>query len=309
MYNLIMVGAADMWNGEPCEFDKSRILEYTSETLKKPFEHLDDSAFKELARFPALFAYEVPTGGVARVGWITRILPRGRQARIEYSFAPELPEIPMERIADLVWELDIQTWEVNRTHWALKDIDLFPVLVRGGLITQPQVDALISIARSEGKIPQNDPPTTVKPTVVKPTVFRIPDGNQEPDLVSVMIPFSDTFEPVFQQIKTSCLGRWQCQRVKDVWTESEIIQEIFSLIFRSRVVICDFSGKNSNVFYEAGIAHTLGRAVIPIVQEEEDIPFDLRHHRYIKYDNSSDGLRNLSLQLTERLETLLRSVP
>ena len=51
--------------------------------------------------------------------------------------------------------------------------------------------------------------------------------------------------------------------------------------FKSRIVICDFSERNPNVFYEVGIAHTLGKHVIPITQTPNDVPFDLQHPRYI----------------------------
>jgi hypothetical protein len=72
-------------------------------------------------------------------------------------------------------------------------------------------------------------------------------------------------------------------RADDIWDENEILQDIFSLIYRSSIVVCDFTQQNPNVFYEAGIAHTLGRSVVPISQNEHDVPFDLKHHRYLKY--------------------------
>jgi hypothetical protein len=46
----------------------------------------------------------------------------------------------------------------------------------------------------------------------------------------------------------------------------------FSPIDRSKAVICDCPNRNSNVFYEIGIAHTLGREVILITQIDADIP-------------------------------------
>jgi hypothetical protein len=72
-------------------------------------------------------------------------------------------------------------------------------------------------------------------------------------------------------------------RADDFWEHQAVIQDIVNLIARSRIVICDCSGRNPNVFYEAGIAHTLGKEVILITQNENDIPFDLRHLRYIRY--------------------------
>jgi hypothetical protein len=63
----------------------------------------------------------------------------------------------------------------------------------------------------------------------------------------------------------------------------------------------------SNVFYEAGLAHVLGRAVVLISQSDEDVPFDLRHRRYIRYNNSKKGREALSADLTSRLKTLRRA--
>jgi hypothetical protein len=70
-------------------------------------------------------------------------------------------------------------------------------------------------------------------------------------------------------------------------------------------VICDLTGKNANVFYEAGIAHALGQDVILIAQHETDIPFDLRHIRYVKYLNNEEGLRVLADNVGKRLQTLI----
>ncbi len=95
-----------------------------------------------------------------------------------------------------------------------------------------------------------------------------------------------------------------CYRADDLWNNSTIIQDVFELIYCSSVVIVDFSGKNPNVFYEVGIAHTLGKNVIPITQSIDDIPFDLRHHRTLKYLNNSEGLEELRKGLEKRLEVL-----
>jgi hypothetical protein len=54
-----------------------------------------------------------------------------------------------------------------------------------------------------------------------------------------------------------------------------------TLIWRTRAIVADLSGKNPNVFYEAGIAYTIGRDVIPITQSMDDIPFDLRSLRSV----------------------------
>jgi len=83
------------------------------------------------------------------------------------------------------------------------------------------------------------------------------------------------------------------------------MQDIFSLIWRARVVVCDFTGRNANVFYEAGIAHTLSKPVVPITQQKADVPFDLQHHRFLQYLANREGLEDLLERLAKRLQTLL----
>lgn len=42
--------------------------------------------------------------------------------------------------------------------------------------------------------------------------------------------------------------------------------------------------------YETGIAHTLGKHVLPITQSLDDVPLDMRHHRTIKYLPNAEGM-------------------
>lgn len=148
-------------------------------------------------------------------------------------------------------------------------------------------------------------PSKARRIVFAPSVFEVPNEGVDPKLVAVMMPFAAEFEPVFEAIRTACDDAGlTCVRVKDIWDHSVIIQDVFSLIFRATVVVCDFSGKNPNVFYEAGIAHTLGKQVVPLSQSAGDVPFDVAHHRYLPYLKNSEGLRDLSSKLSLRLSTL-----
>lgn len=144
-----------------------------------------------------------------------------------------------------------------------------------------------------------------KTIVFQPKVFEIPEAPIEPMLVSVMMPFNPGMRPVYAAIEAAATGAgYQCQKADDIWEHSAVIQDIFSLIYRSFIVVCDFTGRNPNVFYEAGIAHTLGKHVVPISQSDGDIPFDLRHHRQLGYLNNGEGLQDLQKKLGERFRTL-----
>lgn len=137
-----------------------------------------------------------------------------------------------------------------------------------------------------------------------PQVFQIPDKAQNEKLVSVMLPFSlnDTYET----IKHICTElNLECKKADDIWVNSTFIQDIFELIFTSKIVIADFTGRNPNVFYEVGIAHTLGKTVIPISQSIDDVPSDLRHHRVLKYLPNREGYLSLKNELIKRIKTII----
>ncbi len=135
-----------------------------------------------------------------------------------------------------------------------------------------------------------------------PYVFQVPDGYVDLDLVAVMMPFAMEFTAVYDSIKraTSDCGL-RCLRADDIWEDTTIVQDVFALIYGAQVVVVDFSGKNPNVMYETGIAHTLGKHVVPISQNLEDVPFDMRHHRVLKYLPNREGLAKLSSDLAAKL--------
>lgn len=277
MFSLLVKasGWADTRDSIPLE----RLFEYTDESVVKKFKVGDEIDFQSLARLPALFMKETfgREDPVARVGIITYASVSGRDINLEYVYDPSIPPIKNSKIQEFSSELGMKDFEFHRTHWAIKDEDLFKALLRH-----------------------------MQPRRQMPKVFRIEDPEHiEPKLASAMMPFHPDFDVVYESIKIAS-GRvgLHCRRADDIWENPEVIQDIVSLIDHSRVIICDCTGRNPNVFYEIGIAHTLGREVILITQSEEDIPFDLRHLRFIKYLNNEQG-RN---DLLERLEAKLRDL-
>lgn len=138
-----------------------------------------------------------------------------------------------------------------------------------------------------------------------PEIFKIPEKEQNPNLVSVMMPFNANLNGTIGTIKKTCKElNIECKRADDIWDNNTFIQDIFDLIYTSKVIIADFTGKNPNVFYEVGIAHTLGKTVIPITQSIDDVPADLRHHRVLKYLPNGEGYKELETELAKRLTVL-----
>jgi hypothetical protein len=140
---------------------------------------------------------------------------------------------------------------------------------------------------------------------VAPKFFEMPALPVVWDLVAVVMPLQKDFSRVFEVVELACSSaHLHCRRGDDVWDDSAAMQDVFNLIFHSGIVIADFTGRNPNVMYEIGMAHSLGKHVVPISQSLDDVPFDLISHRVLKYSADPDGL----LVLQARLEEALRQV-
>lgn len=141
----------------------------------------------------------------------------------------------------------------------------------------------------------------------KPSVFQVPNKPLNQDLISVMMPFNAAFSQTYDAIKKVVdYMKKECLRADDIWENSTFMQDIFDLIYCSKAVVVDFTGRNPNVMYETGIAHTLGKTVIPITQSFDDIPSDLGHHRALKYLPNKEGYRALSNELYKRLKVIYK---
>lgn len=133
MYNLLVTSQVGAWDLLAYEYDRERFTEHTAETLRNRFKRLTAAKLEELKSFPALFAYE-GKNEIVRVGYIRRIKERGRTILVEYEFDEDIPAFKYGAISDYAIQLDIGDWEMNRTHWAIKDEDLFKVLASAGVV-------------------------------------------------------------------------------------------------------------------------------------------------------------------------------
>jgi hypothetical protein len=253
---------------------------------------MDAEAKRDLLSFPTLFAYETLCDQPARVGRLTDLPHQARSdVRFEFSLDDAIAPITPSTLHDLAWDLDIGNLELSRTHWAIKDVDLLRVLRDAGHVVKTTV--------------RHTEQPTMAAVEIAPTVFSLPSEPREDDLVALMMPFDPSRAGTHQAVREAC-GRagLRCVRADDIWEDSTIIQDIFALIYRSRVVVADLSELNGNVLYETGIAHTLGRPVVPISTSSAKLPFDLAHHRTLFFNSTPQGLQAMSANLERRLRHL-----
>ncbi len=128
------------------------------------------------------------------------------------------------------------------------------------------------------------------------------------------MPFAQSLKEIYTEVYASvCAEREiQCTRVDEIARPGSITRDIIEGILDSDLIVADLSGRNANVFYELGIAHTCGNKTIMTSQDIVDVPFDIRNYRIILYDHSLTGCRKLAADLgkaTNILDWKSRSDP
>ena len=277
MFNLLM--SYGEWHPSRDTMERGRVLEYTPDHLKERFQPNKELDVQAVCDLPLLLAREAGAEEPARVGRLNRVRFDGRTYHIEYSVDPDIPPISASLMQQLGPELgigDSDAFEWNRTHWAIKDADFYQVLLKHG----------------------------VGANKLKPTGFEFTDERDE-KLVAVMMPFGPEYKDVYAAIKQAAKGAGlRCQRADDIWEEDVVIQDVVNLICKARIVVCDLTERNPNVFYEMGIAHSLGKDVVMLAQSKSDVPFDVQQRRYLRYLHNEQGLEKMAEGLQSRLEKL-----
>jgi hypothetical protein len=133
-------------------------------------------------------------------------------------------------------------------------------------------------------------------------------------LVFVLMPFEDELTKIYESIVKPVVEskNLDCRRADDYLTTKAIIQNIWRAICESRLVIADTTGLNSNVMYELGIAHAVGKNTIIIHQRKEQdnrFPFDLAHIMRIEYENNIVGAKKLEHDIGQTLSSVLEEKP
>ena len=95
-----------------------------------------------------------------------------------------------------------------------------------------------------------------------------------------------------------------CIRADEVYLSRPVMEDVKQMIAGADLVICDFTGRNPNVYYEAGLADAWRKDWIVLSQTSEDMTFDVRHIRSIRYSNTMGADIRLRDELAQALRAL-----
>lgn len=125
----------------------------------------------------------------------------------------------------------------------------------------------------------------------------------------VLMPFADDLREVYDHaiVPAAEATDFDCFRADDAFGPTAIISDIIESIFTADVIVADLTRSNPNVFYELGVAHTVGNKTIMICDAAtQRLPFDLQSYRVILYQKTIDGIRE---RLRNELERTLQHFP
>jgi chaperonin GroEL len=135
-------------------------------------------------------------------------------------------------------------------------------------------------------------------------VYRPNVNNQQ---CFVLLPLRSPFLGYFDKIiKAAALENGLTAiKADDIYGTRAVISDIWELIWTSKIAIAIVTGQNPNVNYELGMCHTLGVPTILVTEKAEDVPFDYRHRRYVRYTPKEAGWEQ---KLFEDLRNTIRAV-
>jgi hypothetical protein len=121
----------------------------------------------------------------------------------------------------------------------------------------------------------------------------------------VVMPFASELAFVYRTIK-EVIEEYgiACERADEVYLSSPVMDDVKQRISEADLVLVDFTGRNPNVYYEAGLADAFKKDWIVLAQTSDDMTFDVRHIRSIRYSNTMGA----DIRLRDDLHQALRGL-
>lgn len=121
----------------------------------------------------------------------------------------------------------------------------------------------------------------------------------------VSLPPRAPFDEYYDKLLTRAITRAGLTPVRsdDLDRHRAVADRICSGVSDASVCILDLTGRSASVLYVMGLAHAMGKPVILLVQNIDDLPFDLRFSSYLLYRPGTAGWEDM---LSLRLESAIR---
>jgi len=139
--------------------------------------------------------------------------------------------------------------------------------------------------------------------------------NKRAELCFVLMPFDTELTKFYESAVKPVVQEFNmaCERADDIAAgNTDILNDVWIWLNEARFVIADLTGRNANVYYELGIAHTLGKRVVSIHKKSGEglaarLPFDVQNRRTIFDEDTASGADRFKDDLRRTIKTILES--
>ena len=114
--------------------------------------------------------------------------------------------------------------------------------------------------------------------------------------VMCLMPFHKRYDKIYGALQNACEKcGYTAIRSDNQFQPGDILKYTIELILKSQIIIAVIDGRNPNVFYEIGIAQSIGKSVILISSNSnfQTVPFDIRNNRMVLYKTENELESNL----------------
>ncbi|MGZ9166811.1 MAG: hypothetical protein ACXW4U_16685, partial [Anaerolineales bacterium] len=127
-------------------------------------------------------------------------------------------------------------------------------------------------------------------------------NSEDKPLIFVAMPFDKKMDDIFHYGIRNAVNNagFLCERVDEVVFTGDILDLIKRRIGKASLIIADLSMANANVYLEVGYAWGLGIPTMLIVQDAQELKFDVKGQKCIIYS----GIRELEEKLSKELPGL-----
>jgi len=95
-------------------------------------------------------------------------------------------------------------------------------------------------------------------------------------------------------------------RADDIFGTQPLMDRVWRGIQEAEIVLADLTGRSPNVLYELGLAHVIGKRVILLTMDPNDVPTDLAQYVQVRYSNEGRDLIKFMRDLKENVRAARR---
>lgn len=139
-------------------------------------------------------------------------------------------------------------------------------------------------------------------------VFGNIDYSIIPKSIFLIMPFGEEWSNDTFDVIKDVADVTNCNLIRgdNLFEPAVIVDDIWRELNKAEIVIADITIHNANVFYEIGIAHTLGKKVILIKKDDgQEAPFDIKLWRYYEYGLSPIKVKKFKEQMVILVNKML----